>query len=132
MTPGMTLGRLVSPQLAGTLVSALGPLLREVLLTIYLDAAGRVLGSRMRNETRPGVVDTRFRPLIADGLDLDCRAILLVHNHPSGVPRPSAMDVASTDALKALCRPLEIGLFDHLIIAGRTAFSMRWNKELQT
>ena len=126
------MGPRVSTGLARIMVKALGSLSCEVLLTIYLDAAGKVQGSRMRNETRPGVVDTRFRPLIADGLDLDCRAILLVHNHPSGVPRPSAMDVASTDALKALCRPLEIGLFDHLIIAGRTAFSMRWNKELQT
>lgn len=44
--------------------------------------------------------------------------IIVVHNHPSGDPTPSAEDRAVTQQLAAAGRLLDLPLYDHLIIAG--------------
>ena len=51
--------------------------------------------------------------------------IILVHNHPSGDPRPSSDDIAMTRRLEEAADVLGIGVLDHIIIAGRGYFSMR-------
>ena len=44
--------------------------------------------------------------------------IIVVHNHPSGDPTPSAEDRSVTQQLAAAGRLLDVPLYDHLIIAG--------------
>ena len=44
--------------------------------------------------------------------------IIVVHNHPSGDPTPSAEDRAVTQQLAAAGRLLDLPLYDHVIIAG--------------
>jgi len=53
-----------------------------------------------------------FRPAIESG----AAALILVHNHPSGDPTPSAEDVAVTRQLEAAGRALGIPVLDHVII----------------
>lgn len=43
-------------------------------------------------------------------------AIILVHNHPSGDPKPSAADIMTTNAVKEAGANMEIRLLDHIII----------------
>ena len=43
-------------------------------------------------------------------------AILLVHNHPSGDPKPSAADIAVTKSVQEAGNLLEITMLDHIII----------------
>jgi DNA repair protein RadC len=58
-----------------------------------------------------------------------CRAssLVLVHNHPSGDPEPSAADLALTRQLKEGARLLCIRLVDHLVVteAGYVSMSAR-------
>ncbi|MDT8340454.1 MAG: DNA repair protein RadC [Longimicrobiales bacterium] len=56
-----------------------------------------------------------FRPAIAAG----AAALILVHNHPSGDPTPSAEDVAVTRQLEAAGRTLGIPVLDHVVIGSR-------------
>jgi DNA repair protein RadC len=42
---------------------------------------------------------------------------ILVHNHPSGDPTPSAEDVAATEAIARAAAVVETPLVDHVIIA---------------
>jgi DNA repair protein RadC len=44
--------------------------------------------------------------------------VIVVHNHPSGDPTPSAEDRAVTQQLAAAGRLLDLPLYDHVIIAG--------------
>ena len=44
--------------------------------------------------------------------------VILVHNHPSGDPTPSAEDRAVTRQLVAAGTLLDIPVYDHVIIAG--------------
>lgn len=55
-----------------------------------------------------------FRPAIAEA----AAGIIVVHNHPSGDPTPSAEDRAVTRQLAAAGRLLDLPLYDHVIIAG--------------
>jgi DNA repair protein RadC len=66
-----------------------------------------------------------LRPLVARAFELGSRAVVLVHNHPSGEASPSLADVAVTRRLSRSLGELEIVLFDHLIVGGTTIHSMR-------
>ena len=52
-------------------------------------------------------------------------SILLLHNHPSGIPDPSRDDVLLTERVRAAGAMLGIELLDHIIIGDRQAVSMR-------
>ncbi|MDQ3222319.1 MAG: DNA repair protein RadC [Gemmatimonadota bacterium] len=55
-----------------------------------------------------------FRPAIAEA----AAGIIVVHNHPSGDPTPSAEDRAATKQLVAAGQLLDLPVYDHVIIAG--------------
>jgi DNA repair protein RadC len=55
-----------------------------------------------------------FRPAIAEA----AAGIIVVHNHPSGDPTPSAEDRAVTRQLVAAGRLLDVPVYDHVILAG--------------
>ena len=54
-----------------------------------------------------------------------CRAVILMHSHPSGRAEPSESDFLATRAFAGLLRLLGIALHDHLILGGETRFSFR-------
>ncbi|MCG8428945.1 MAG: hypothetical protein MI754_16440, partial [Chromatiales bacterium] len=49
-------------------------------------------------------------------LDFNAAAIILAHNHPSGVAEPSRADEKLTQSLKSLLAQVDIRLLDHVII----------------
>jgi DNA repair protein RadC len=55
-----------------------------------------------------------FRPAIAEA----AAGIIVVHNHPSGDPTPSAEDRAVTRQLVAAGQLLDLPVYDHVIVAG--------------
>jgi DNA repair protein RadC len=55
-----------------------------------------------------------FRAAIAEA----AAGIIVVHNHPSGDPTPSAEDRAATKQLASAGQLLDVPLYDHVIIAG--------------
>ncbi|HEX7669613.1 MAG TPA: DNA repair protein RadC [Polyangiaceae bacterium] len=62
-----------------------------------------------------------LRPVIRDGAS----ALVLVHNHPSGDPTPSAEDVRMTRALAAGASLVGLTLLDHVVVARSGAASLR-------
>ena len=62
-----------------------------------------------------------FRPAIRDAAN----GIIVVHNHPSGDPTPSADDIQVTRDVYAAGKLLDIDLLDHLIIGQGQWISMR-------
>ncbi len=53
------------------------------------------------------------------------KSVLLMHNHPSGTDNPSKEDVETTSRIEKILVPLEIEIFDHIIVAGEKCVSMR-------
>ena len=108
-----------------SLVLPMGGLDREVMLVLYLDEAGRMIAAEVHRDGNSTSFSMGYRVLFKHAFDHHARGLILAHNHPSGSATPSARDVHSTSALEALAAPMEIRLVDHLIVGGRTVFSMR-------
>jgi DNA repair protein RadC len=49
-------------------------------------------------------------------LELSAASLILVHNHPSGDPKPSAADLAITREVVAAVETISVRVHDHLVI----------------
>jgi DNA repair protein RadC len=58
-------------------------------------------------------------------LELNATALILVHNHPSGDPSPSAADVQMTKQIVEVAKPLGITVHDHIVIGKAGHASMK-------
>jgi DNA repair protein RadC len=65
------------------------------------------------------------RNIIGRCIDNGAMGIILVHNHPSGDPTPSANDIYTTKRLMEAARMLEISVIDHIIIGGDRYISFK-------
>lgn len=64
------------------------------------------------------------REVVRQALAHNAAAIIVVHNHPSGVAEPSRADEAITRRLSEALALIEVRLLDHLIIAGPHTVSL--------
>jgi DNA repair protein RadC len=56
------------------------------------------------------------REIMKRALELSATAIILVHNHPSGDPTPSAADIQMTRQVVDIAKPLGVVVHDHIIV----------------
>jgi hypothetical protein len=91
--------------------------LREHFVVLLCDQKHRVIGVHHMavGSISETIVDPRivFQPAIV----LGASAIFLVHNHPSGVPTPSADDHALTARLFSVGKTLKVKVLDSVIVA---------------
>lgn len=103
---------------------------QEHFLVILLDARHRVLRSEMVSQgtLTASLVHPRevFRPALRDA----AAALVLVHNHPSGDPTPSAEDREVTARLASAGEILGVRVLDHIVVAERGFCSLREQGEL--
>ena len=106
-------------------VDLLGDAQEERLQVAHLAADKSLLGLQMRFGSAGPVIDFPLRTIIAEALRLHSAALICAHNHPSGDPTPSAMDIEMTRRLVQAARPLGITVQDHLIFGGGRFMSVR-------
>ena len=63
------------------------------------------------------------RTLIQRGLFHNAAAVIIAHNHPSGVPHPSQSDQDVTKSLKKALEMIDIRLLDHMIVGDNQIYS---------
>lgn len=85
---------------------------RGVLLDDALLAVGSV------DQARPPI-----RLIVAGALQSNASAVILAHNHPSGMADASESDRLFTADVLAALRPIGIALLDHVVVGGDVAFS---------
>ncbi|MCT2398845.1 JAB domain-containing protein [Novosphingobium mangrovi (ex Huang et al. 2023)] len=103
----------------------MGGLRSEIMLEVLFDARGNLCGYQARCEGRVGAISARYRQLFEYAFRMKAAGFVLVHNHPSGDSRPSVQDIAATRALAAVARAMDVEFFDHVIVGGRAAVSMK-------
>lgn len=94
----------------------LGAREREVFACLFLDARHRVLGFE---ELFFGSIDKATvhpRELVKRVLAHNAAAVILAHNHPSGVAEPSAADIELTSRLTRLLAEMDVRVVDHFVI----------------
>jgi len=64
------------------------------------------------------------REVVKRALELNAAALIVAHNHPSGVAEPSRADLAITARLKQALELVDIRLLDHCIVAGAEVVSL--------
>ena len=95
---------------------------QEHLRAVLLNTKNQVLGISQiyignvsASMVRPAEI---FRPAIRE----NCPSIIVVHNHPSGDPTPSAEDVVVTRQLVKAGNLLGIDVLDHVVIGNGNRF----------
>ena len=106
------------------LKSALRDCSNEVFACLFLDTRHRVIAFE---ELFHGTIDgaTVYPRVVAEkALRHGAAALIVAHNHPSGVSEPSLADQAITRRLKDALALLDIRLLDHFVVGEGTPVSM--------
>ena len=64
------------------------------------------------------------REVLRRGIELNAAAIILAHNHPSGVSEPSQADIFLTKELSNLLKQVDILVLDHVVVCERNTVSL--------
>lgn len=115
---------LTSPQLVRDFLRVkLGALEHEVFAVIHLDAQNRVIDYVEMFRGTVSQTSVYPREVVKEALARNSAALLLVHNHPSGVAEPSRADELLTQTLRSALALVDVRVLDHLIVAGSAILS---------
>jgi DNA repair protein RadC len=101
----------------------LGELEHEVFAVLLLDAQHRLI--RYVELFRGTLTQTSVYPreVVKLGLQSNAAAMILAHNHPSGVAEPSRADELLTQSLKQALGLIDVRVLDHFVVAGTEILS---------
>jgi DNA repair protein radc len=114
-------------QTSSTVVQIMSPRLKaldhEECWILYLNRASRLISKE--RVSQGGVTSTvmDIKLIVRKAVDHLASSIIMVHNHPSGSPKPGRQDIEQTEALKKAANLFDIALLDHIIIAGNKYYS---------
>ncbi len=106
------------------LTSRLRACQQEVFLCLFLDSRHAVI---VCEELFYGTIDGASvypREVVKRALKHNAAALILAHNHPSGVAEPSQADVRITERLKAALALVDIRVLDHMVVGDGEVVSL--------
>ena len=105
------------------LTLSLGGRDHEVFVATFLDAQNRLLGSEELFRGTLTQTSVYPREVVKTALRYNAAAVILAHNHPSGLAEPSRADEMLTQTLKQALALVDIKTLDHFIVAGSRTVS---------
>jgi len=96
----------------------------ERCMALFLDNQHRLIDTKEISHGTLKETTIYPRELVKAGLAHHAAAIILAHNHPSGLAKPSAADIVLTHQLKQSLAVVDIELLDHLVVAGHQVNSI--------
>lgn len=119
-----------SKSLALKMMQELGDKKQEHLVALYLNSQNHIIhqqtifiGSVSRSIAEP-------REIMHYAVKHMAASLILVHNHPSGVPQPSRNDNQVTENVRQACELMGVVMLDHLIVGRDQYFSYREKTDL--
>lgn len=97
----------------------------EEFRVLFLDRKNRLIADEAMGQGTVDHVPVYPREVLKRALEVGATALILVHNHPSGDPEPSAADIAMTDQIVTAGKVLGVAVHDHLIIGRAREVSFR-------
>ena len=94
----------------------LGALPHEVFAVLFLDSQHRLLGLEKMFTGTLGQTSVYPREVVKRALARNAGAVILAHNHPSGVAEPSRADEFLTQTLKSALALVDVRVIDHLVV----------------
>ena len=96
---------------------------REIFSLLLLDSQHQLLAYR---ELFQGTIDGASvypREVVKAALDGNAAAVILAHNHPSGIAEPSQADRQITERIKAALQLVDIRVLDHMVVGDSRVLS---------
>jgi DNA repair protein RadC len=97
----------------------------EQFRILFLDRKNVLIADEVQQRGTIDHTPVYPREVIKRALELGAAALILVHNHPSGDPKPSRDDIEMTREVKAAAEALGISVHDHLVIGRKGHSSFR-------
>jgi DNA repair protein RadC len=105
--------------------NTLSHLKKEQLCVMFLNNKNKLLANEVVHTGTVNTIAVYPREIIHSALIHGASAFIMVHNHPSGDPKPSRQDIIMTKMIKEVAEKLGIVMLDHLIIGKNCSYSMK-------
>ncbi|HOL38034.1 MAG TPA: DNA repair protein RadC, partial [Rubrivivax sp.] len=102
----------------------LGGLAQEVFAVLFLDAQHRLLALERMFQGTLAQTSVHPREVVRRALALNAGAVVLAHNHPSGLAEPSRADEYLTQTLKSALALVDVRVLDHIVVGQGQVVSM--------
>lgn len=89
---------------------------REIFMVIFLDNQNHVINCEEMFVGTYNSVEVHPREVARKALQYNAAALILAHNHPSGLAEPSQADRALTKKIEQVCELIDVRVIDHLVI----------------
>ena len=96
---------------------------QEVFMVVFLSAQNRVIASEELFYGTLTQTSVYPREVLKRALYHNAAAVILAHNHPSGIAEPSRSDRLLTESLKQALALIDVNVLDHFIVAGSGSLS---------
>ncbi len=97
----------------------------EHFMMLCLDNRNRLIAEERLSSGTIDQTPVYVREVVAAALRNHAKAVILVHNHPSGETEPSRADIDMTAELRAALALVTVTLHDHLVVAGQEVVSFK-------
>ena len=104
----------------------------EMVYLVCMDAKYKVLGCHKLGEGTVNAADITPRRVVELALAHNASAVLLAHNHVSGLALPSNADLLTTETLARVLREVGVELADHLIFTEDDMVSLKDSRHLNS
>ncbi|MFZ5844713.1 MAG: RadC family protein [Pseudomonadota bacterium] len=96
----------------------------EIFLGLFLDTRHRLIASERLFQGSIDGASVHPRVLVQKAMLHNAAALIVAHNHPSGVAEPSAADEALTRTLKEALALVDVRLLDHIVVSQGSTVSL--------
>lgn len=114
-----------SSQVAEYYMEDMRHLERERFMLIMLDNKCGLIHESVLSEGTVNYTCISTRDIFRDALNHGAVCLIMLHNHPSGDPKPSEEDIKATAAVGDAGRMIGISLLDHIVIGDNRYFSFK-------
>jgi DNA repair protein RadC len=95
---------------------------REHFRILFLNKKNEMIADEIQNSGTVDHTPAYPREIMKRALELGATALILVHNHPSGDPKPSQADIDMTWHIMKAAEPFNIVIHDHIVVS-RSGYS---------
>lgn len=97
----------------------------EQVRLLFLNSKNQLIADEVQQTGTIDHAPIYAREVVKRALELHASAVIMVHNHPSGDPKPSKEDITMTKTVQKALSAVDIALHDHLIVGSEGHTSLK-------
>lgn len=105
--------------------TSIGYKTKENLHILYLNTKNMLITDEVHEHGSTNSISIYPREIAKSALYYDASSVILIHNHPSGVTKPSDSDLSITKDIQKALLSINVSVIDHVIISSTSYFSFK-------